>query len=73
MTKIKDEKFLSNWDFEHRFHLHIGRFSLIMLDPTPYGYMYELYDLKSEKVIGRYDSIIDVVDKIKSLSKIKKR
>lgn len=68
MTK---EEFISRFVYEGRFHLHIDeRYSLIMLEPEFFGYLYELYDLESHKIIGRYSSIIQVSDKIKRLRRV---
>lgn len=63
-----EEKFMSKYCIDYRFHLHIGEFSIIMLDPEYYNYLYEIYNLESEEIVGRYNTIIEVIDVIKSLS-----
>jgi hypothetical protein len=63
-----NEKFMSDYDTNFRFHLHIGKYSIMMLKPEYYGYLYEVYDLELEKIVGRYESIIKAIDTIKRLS-----
>lgn len=63
------EEFKSEYNFYYRFHIYINnRYSLIMLPPDEYGYLYELYDLKNKEIIDRYDSLIEVCKVIEKLS-----
>lgn len=59
------------YTYDSRFHIWIdNRFSLIMLEPQYYGYMYELYDLKT-KELERFSTIIEAVEAVKKWKKRK--